>query len=587
MLRILKQMSTGCDFQSVAVERAEAPSRFVSRLATTKAVSLSAIIVAIIAIASFYFCLLRYAYNFPYFDDFEVILAFLNSYLTTGQASEKIRLLFEQHAEHRVVFARAVALTEYWLSGKIDFRVLILVGNAALLGVLILFYQAVPRTARLAPVFLAPIAALLFNFRYLQTSFWAMAALQNLWVLCFAFASFYFLFQRPFYTAFIASFLGWLATYTSGNGAAAFVAGAIVLALNRQLWTTKSLIWNLGGLTAIVSYFHGYVKPAQHPGVIDPLTNHPIGYLGYVLALLGSVFTENVVAAVVIGGCLVGFVAYLTFRKYSRDNPIIYTLMVFLLLTSLLGGAARFGFGIEQALVSRYAIISTLFVICCYVALVSPLQKRIGTGWGIVILIVTVCFHYSTYAKYLPEKRKEKTDFERNYAKVIEGKLSHFSFGWPPLDIRRQFPRQELRKADALGYFAFKFREEAEILTALPDNPTRETAHRFERFQQIGPAIVVFSGWGLIRGVPSQDTIPVLCFKDQQGHATNYIVLEQENRADIATTYAADSVDYSTSGFQTIFNRAEIKPGKYTVAVILAAPDFKVTIDAGPTRLGQ
>jgi hypothetical protein len=208
------------------------------------------------------------------------------------------------------------------------------------------------------------------------------------------------------------------------------------------------------------------------------------------------------------------------------------------------------------------------------------------TGW-MVILSATVYFHYSTYAKYLPQKKKEKTDFEENYAKVVQGKLSHFSFGWPPLDSRRQFPRQELRKADALGYFAFKFRDEAEILKSLPDDSHREAAHRFERFQQVGPAVVVFSGWGLIRGVPSEETIPVLCFKDEQGNPTNYIVLKQENRSDIAKIYAADQVDYATSGFQAVFNRAEIKPGKYTIAVFLATPDYKVTIDAGPTTLGQ
>ncbi len=580
-------MITKSDFPSLTDERCEPSSRSADGVTMTKAVSFTAIIVPVIAIVSFYFCLLRYCYNFPYFDDFEVILAFLNSYLTSGQLSEKIGLLFEQHGEHRVVFDRAVALAEYFVSGKIDFRVLILIGNAALLGLLILFYKAIPRPPKLAPLVLAPVAMLLFNFRYFQTSFWAMAALQNLWVLCFAFGSFYFLFQRPLYTTFIAVVLGWLATYTSGNGAGAFVAGAIVLALNRQLWTGKALIWTLGGLAAIVSYFHGYVKPAQSPAVIEPLTNDPVGYFGHVLALLGAVFTENVAAAVIIGGSLLAFVVYLTCRKYFRDNPIIYTLIVFLLLTSLVGGIARFGFGIEQALVSRYSIISTVLVVSCYLALVSVVHNRISTTGWMVILIITVCFHYSTYAKYLPEKKKEKADFERNYTKVVAGKLSHFSFGWPPLDSRRQFPRQELRKANALAYFPFKFRDEAEILQSLPDDSHRETAHRFERFQQVGPAVVVFSGWGLIRGVPSEDTIPVLCFKDEQGNPTNYIVLEQENRSDIGKTYAADQVDYSTSGFQAVFNRTEIKPGKYTLAVFLASPDFKVTIDAGPTILGQ
>src|SRR4051812_37739150 len=134
-----------------------------------------AILVPTIAIISFFCCLLRYSCNFPYFDDFEVILGFLNNFLTAGNVPEKVRLFFEQHNEHRLVFDRATALTEYWVSGKIDFRSLMLIGNAALAGLLIFFYKAHDQRRRLHPLSMAPIAFLLFNFRYHETSFWAMA----------------------------------------------------------------------------------------------------------------------------------------------------------------------------------------------------------------------------------------------------------------------------------------------------------------------------------------------------------------------------------------------------------------------------
>src|SRR5262249_34525230 len=146
----------------------------------------------------------RYSYNFPYFDDFEIILAFLNSFLTAGQASEKLRLLFEQHSEHRLVFDRAIALAEYFICGKIDFRSLVLIGNTALVVILLLCYKSVERTRKLPLLCLAPIALLLFNFRYFETSFWSMAALQHLWVLCFAFCAFYFLFQPTAYATVLA-----------------------------------------------------------------------------------------------------------------------------------------------------------------------------------------------------------------------------------------------------------------------------------------------------------------------------------------------------------------------------------------------
>jgi hypothetical protein len=551
----------------------------------TKLLTFVAIVVSAIAIVSFYVCLFKYSYNFPYFDDFEVILAFLNSFLTTGQAAEKLGLIFEQHSEHRVVFDRVIALAEYLVTGRIDFRSLILIGNAALGGILILCYKSA--RPKLSWLCFAPICLLLFNFRYFETSFWSMAALQNLWVLCFVFASLYFLFQLRARAMVPAILFGLFATFTSANGMAVFVAGAIVLALDRQLASRKGLIWCAAGIAVVATYFYGYVKPVQHPEVIKPLMTNPLGFSGYVLALLGAVFTENVTVSIIIGCLLVGLAGFLSYQRCFHESPIAYALIIFLLITSILAGLARFGFGVEQALASRYAIVSTLLVVSCYLALVPPLQHRVKAAWWMVILALSICFHYSTYAKYLPARKEEKSNFERDRARIAEGKLSHFNFGWPPLDPRREFPRQVLRESDALGYFSFKFKDDAQILESLSLSSTAQTAHHFDRFQQVGPVLVFLEGWALIKGVDSKDVIPVVCFKEENGNPAKYIVLKQSSRPDIAKEFDSDRVDHSMSGFETVFNRAELKPGKYTLTLFLVGPDFKVAIEAGPTLLGQ
>lgn len=549
--------------------------------------TVTALIVSAIAVFSYYFFLFRYSYNFPYFDDFEVILDFLNRFLTTGQGSEKLRLLFEQHGEHRLVFDRVVALVECYLFGQVEFRSLILIGSTALAVILVLFCKTARRDAKLSPLHLAPVALLLFNFRYFEASFWPMAALQNLWVLCFAFLAFYFLFQRNSSSVYVAAAFGLMATFTSANGMVTFAAGALVLALNRQLLTRKSLIWGAAGFVAILSYLHGYEKPGQHPEVLRPLLENPAGFVGYVLAFLGSVFTQNVIAAVAIGSAFVGFAGYLTLRRYFARDPICYALIVFLLVTGALAGFSRFGFGMEQALASRYAIVSTLLAVSCYVALMSLVQHRSKTVYGIAILIASLAFHYSTYATYLPGKKAEKAEFEKFRDQISQGRLSRFNFGWPPLDIRREFPRHVLRTADSLGYFSFKFRDEAEIIGSLPSNSERQSVHRFDRFEQKGPVVVMLAGWALIKGIPSEDVIPVLCFKDEKNHPAKYIVPSGVRRNDVAQQYEGDGVNYLMSGFETMFNANEIKPGKYRLVLVLVAPDFKIEIDAGPTRLGQ
>ena len=543
-----------------------------------------AIIVSGVAICSYYFFLFRYSYNFPYFDDFEVIVDFLNRFLTTGDFSEKLRLLFEQHNEHRPVFDRMVALMEYYSFGAIEFRSIVFIGNAALVVMLVWFLKTARQNAKLNGLHLASVPLLLFNFRYFQASFWPMAALQNLWVLAFALLAFYFLFQSSSVNAYAAAAFGSMAIFTSGNGTAIFVAGAVVLALNRQLFSKKSLIWTAGGLIAIAIFMNGYAKPSDHPGLIRPVLDNPIEFGAFVLAFFGNMFTESVPVAVAIGGALVMFVGYLGWKRYFAQDPICFALMLFVVLTGALAASSRSRFGAEAALVSRYGAVSTLLIVSCYIALMSLVPSRRRTVCGVAVLIASLGFHYNTYAKYLPAKKAEKADFERSQVPISQGRLSRFGFGWPPLDPRREFPKQALRTADSLGYFSFKFRDAAEIIESLPSRPERESVHHFDRFELKDSIVVMLDGWALIKGIDSRDVIPVICFKDEKHHPVKYIVLQAVPRDDLARQYGAD---YLMSGFRTIFNAREIKRGQYTLSLFLVAPDFKIEIDAGPTRLGQ
>jgi hypothetical protein len=65
------------------------------------------------------------------------------------------------------------------------------------------------------------------------------------------------------------------------------------------------------------------------------------------------------------------------------------------------------------------------------------------------------------------------------------------------------------------------------------------------------------------------------------------MVLQKLPRTDVGQIYPNDHTDYSQAGFGTVFNRNEIKPGNYTVSLLLATADFKTEIEAGPTILGQ
>lgn len=557
-------------------------SDFLSNPRYQEALTVTAFLIPAVGIISFYYSLYKYSYNFPFFDDFDSILQFINNFIASTSIREKIRLLFEQHSEHRLVFDRAVALFEYYILGQINFKSFIIIGNGALLVTLIMLYKSFQLKQKFHLIFLVPIAFVIFNFRFHETSFWPMAAMQNLWVLCFALSSLYFLHAKEIkYSFYLSILFGWMATFTSANGMMTFLAGGFVLLINRELFSKKNLIWLVAGGIAMASYFYHYTKPGYHPEIIKPFLDHPLGFFGYAFAFLGGIFTEDATTAISIGVILVLCSLFLTYKKYYKENPVIYSFIIFILITSVLAALTRFGFGMDQSLSSKYTISSALLVASCYAALTSIFHKKIKILYLTILVGLAFYFQYTTNGKYLPAKKSEKEEFDKNYALVTQGKLSHFNFGWPQLDDRKELPRQLLRTADSLGYYKFKFKSEQEILKDIPADATKEIKFKLERFEQTQANALVMSGWAFIKNVNSDNVMTILCFKDTLGNPSKYFICQKYAHQDITQANASDNTNYNNSGFFTFFNPKEVKHGKYILEIIITDGNFKTELNTG------
>jgi hypothetical protein len=129
-------------------------------------------------------------------------------------------------------------------------------------------------------------------------------------------------------------------------------------------------IWLLCCALTLGTYLVGYHKPSGHP---DPwmFASQPVAFAGYVLAYLGSSFSSGTaLAAGAVGVCaggvllalLGGCLAYLWRRR--ADRALIARALPWLVPPGLAIGAAvltalgRLGFGVEQALMSRYIVFS-------------------------------------------------------------------------------------------------------------------------------------------------------------------------------------------------------------------------------------
>jgi hypothetical protein len=127
------------------------------------------------------------------------------------------------------------------------------------------------------------------------------------------------------------------------------------------------------GLTAVVyfAYFSGYETPGFHP---SPVYSRIGDLFLYVSAYLGGIFTTNFEMAVVIGVVGLAMSASMFFILLFLVSHKIRVLVIpwvliqgYALGTAIMAAVGRSGFGLDQAVQSRYATLPALFWIGLFV----------------------------------------------------------------------------------------------------------------------------------------------------------------------------------------------------------------------------
>jgi hypothetical protein len=181
--------------------------------------------------------------------------------------------------------------------------------------------------------------------------------------------------------------------------------------------------------------------------------------MGFVFAFLGSA-VGNLAFAISMGAGLILFILYITVRRYYIENPVIFSMIIFILITAVIASLTRFGFGIEQSVSSRYSIYSILLIACCYMAFVTLFYRKMNAYWLILLTSLAFIFNVVNQCFYIPEIMAEKREFELNYALITDGKPSDFNFGWPTPDHTvNYYGLKYLKASDSLGYFKFSYFE--------------------------------------------------------------------------------------------------------------------------------
>lgn len=337
----------------------------------------------------------KYAVNVPYADEFASTSLLVKAHDHAVTWFD----LFQQHNEHRYFFPHLLIIAFAWLAhGDLRAEMFFSVFLTMLvsLNLWLLVRKTIPGPLSRSLLLLFLINLLLFSPVQAENWTWGfqfplflcnylfscalLAATSNLKI------------GKKFAICLVLAFV---ATFSFGGGVLlwALTFPLALLMKHEMTWKSRmtwSLVWGGAGLGAMTLYFFHYVKPPQHPSIAA--SANPVDYFFYVTGFLGAHLSradrlEPIFQAVLVGSVLLALwgaaVAY-AFR-YRRDLDLTGRMLPWIalggyaVLNALLAAAARIGFGVNQALDSRYTSFSLYLcvaIICLFVILKRDLYSR-------------------------------------------------------------------------------------------------------------------------------------------------------------------------------------------------------------------
>jgi hypothetical protein len=270
--------------------------------------------------------------NVPRWDDFSVFFQFLCDYIESSSFAEKMDLIFLQHGEHRKLLTRIITLLDYWLTGKVNLCVMIVIGNLFLLGIGAMFFAYV-REKKNAGIFVFMTVLLIYNGQNFETSTWAMGGLQDMAIVFMAMLSVYFVTQ-PAVSWFVTGLVFSVITiFSHGNGMC--LLPSILLSFLLLKKEKEKTVWFtvIAGI-AIAYYFCNWEIESQGR-FIGLLYRIPSITMSFFHFLGGNLW----IPSAKIIACLWGVFIFATYiwaivGEFYKKNIAWFTFFTFMLLTA-------------------------------------------------------------------------------------------------------------------------------------------------------------------------------------------------------------------------------------------------------------
>jgi hypothetical protein len=341
----------------------------------------------------------KYALNLPHWDDYDAVLAFMNSY-KTAPINEKLALLFSQHNEHRIFSSRLVFVLYKGLFGSINFRHIIFINSFIIISVFgLLVYLVKQILPSLWQVAALALSICMFDLNNYENANFAMAGLQNFGIFMLFLYSMYFYSLSPNKFLIPAVILQMVCVFSSGNGSiGSLLITVFVFATGNN---TKKIISTSVFLLITPLYYIAFSK-----GSADFFTLNPLKFIPYFLHSVGSHFGFKL--GVVFSLVLLFLFVYLlpfnqdkSLKRLDSVSPfsVIFIFLALFIFASLgVMSIFRGNLPIESACSSRYLIYSHMLVAIVFIFFLIRYQDSVKLKSRsvviILLLIVTYTFNY-------------------------------------------------------------------------------------------------------------------------------------------------------------------------------------------------
>ncbi|AXE19503.1 hypothetical protein DR864_18045 [Runella rosea] len=342
-------------------------------------------LVAAIPVFAYFVYLFRFSIPFPNEDDLPVIFGFINHAFPFDEQS--LKLFFTPFREHVILPAKIIAYLQVIISGCVNLKTMVVVGNLCWVRVAWLLYGS-SKEAKMPSLYFLPVLFILFQLQFTETALWPMAVWSNMVVIWLAFESIHVLVNNEqklsrwhFALAFLCA-AG--ATFSNGNGLLSIFIGLGVLIVQRAS-LAQMAIWSLLGIVFLGGYW--WAKSLGVPDATYGIQTNPVQWLlgiclfigGYGDFISGSFkwVAAGLGAGIMLVLLLTNFKTIQQARYWSSSTFKLTAYALFALLTAAAVALLRTEpVGADAALLGRYRHYSALLVGIGYLILLIQLQNN-------------------------------------------------------------------------------------------------------------------------------------------------------------------------------------------------------------------